>query len=89
MTSELFSDCPRAKLHLSLHFVNALHLSRDYMYVLTFHFNFLIISSDLNAVAEEIYFFLLNEGVGEKHYIFLFLKKGGSMTCMKEDLYKT
>ena len=42
MTSEIFSDCPRAKLHLSLHFVNALHLSRDYMHVLTFHLNFLI-----------------------------------------------
>ena len=89
MTSERFSDCPRAKLHLSLHFVNALHLSRDYMYVQTLHFNFLIYLQTIYAVAGEIYFFLLNEEVGEKHYVFLFSKKGVSMTCMKEDLYKT
>ena len=88
MTSEHFSDCPRAKLHLSLHFVNALHLRRDYMYVLTFHFNFLIYLQTMLLQGKFI-FPQCNEGVGEKHYVFLFLKKGVSMTCMKEDLPKT
>ena len=91
MTSELFSDCPRAKLHLSLHFVNALHLSRDYMHVLTFHFNFLIYL-DLQTMLLQgklIFSSSMKEWGRLKHYVFLFLKKGVSMTRMKEDLDKT
>ena len=77
MTSELFSDCPRAKLHLSLHFVNALHLSRDYMHVLTFHFNFLIYLQTMLLQGKFI-FFLLNEGVGDIEALcFSLFEKGG------------
>ena len=89
MTSELFSDCPRAKLHLSLHFVNALHLSRDYMYVLTFHFNFLIYLQTMLLQGKFIFSASIKGWGRSKHYVFLFLKKGVSMTRMKEDLNKT
>lgn len=89
MTSELFSDCPRAKLHLSLHFVNALHLSRDYMNVLTFHFNFLIYLQTMLSQGKLIFSSSMKGWARSKHYVFLFLKKGVSMTRMKEDLDKT
>ena len=75
MTSELFSYCPRAKLHLSLHFVNALHLSRDYKYVQTFHFNFLIYLQTMLLQGKFLSFSLM-KGWGEALCFPLF-EKGG------------
>ena len=89
MTSELFSDCPRAKLHLSLYFVNALHLSRDYMNVVTFHFNFSIYLQTMLLQGKFISSSSMKGWGTSKHYVFLFLKKWVSMTRMKEDLNKT